>query len=198
MVVLGLRPSISSVLRDLIFRPLPAHQSASAVATELASTRTSPAYLCLCDGDEASMIEKDLLTGAVRTEYDFVVQTNHDVSRHESALPKPLGTSATAEALSAMTKKETANDESWIEESAERMQCMIDFWRERTEAAVGRSSGKGAYLLQAELEGKVRGRPISREWTHFRCVMDPKNCAFTLVERGPPPAPVAQQNGAST
>ncbi|PKS06295.1 hypothetical protein jhhlp_007043 [Lomentospora prolificans] len=194
LVVLGYRPSIASILRDIIFRPRPAHQSAADVAAELASTRTSPAYLCLCDGEQASMIEKDLLSGAVRTDSGFVVQTNHDVSQHESALPKPTEPSATAEALSAMAKKDAPSNESWVEESAERRQCMIDFWRERTDVAIGAGTARErAYVLQTELEKKVRTRPISREWTHFRCVMDPQNGDFTLVERGPPPLPPDQQ-----
>lgn len=181
MVLLGHRESIASTLRKVILRPRPASQSAPSVASEVASMRTTPCYLILCDGQRGSAVEKDFLSGDVRSDAGFVVQTNHDVSVHAAAQDKIAA--PVQEGAEAMAKGEKEGDESWVQESAERMQCMLDFWKERT------AGNDKACLSEEEVVGKMRGGPISREWTHFRCVMDPGRNSIVMLERGPPPKP---------
>lgn len=187
MVLLGLRRSISSLLRGYLLprthagsngslhqraRELPTHEF---IVTE-ASCRDKPlvttaCYLCFSSGQETTVIEKDLVTAKLTSSTDFAIVTNADNST--AAEDK-----ASREAKDAAKKPKTELEE-LIEEAYERRTCAEQNYRnlrlQLTKAAGQLDDNTCAGLPEVQdIIEMVQKYPTTNESTHFAAVMDPQ------------------------
>ncbi|KAM6524609.1 hypothetical protein FALCPG4_010218 [Fusarium falciforme] len=183
LVILGFRPSVSSILRHTLFNQQKTETASSLVenAKQLASVRSAPCYLTLCDGNHAVVIEKDLLTGRLRENDRFIVQTNHD-----SCDATRCGTELRSEPV-------TPHPELWLRDSNDRMDVISDKWSDHcsTEAssddeAVVVDDNKSS-VKQETLREWMMDKRISNGFTHFACIMDPATGRVPWLRRGPAP-----------
>ena len=182
LVLLGLRPSIASILRLTILgsqhskRPsISPLQSFSKTVETLANCRSAPCYLILCDGSQTTVIEKDLETSNTRTSQDFIVHTNHDIRLE--GIPQPSTTILGMEAL--------------VEESEERRDCIQKKWdrhcknyRNGQFSTSIAADAKPPAIGEQTLKSWVKAYPIKNECTHFACIMDQKTAQIRWLERG--------------
>lgn len=108
LVLLGYRPSISSILRQqLLPSQTSSHRAKATTPTlksieqTLPSTSTTAAYLIFSDGDRTITMEKDHHTAMVRSSGSFIVALNHDEAQEasvESCIPNEKAASHTLQA----------------------------------------------------------------------------------------------------
>ncbi|KAJ5919963.1 beta subunit of N-acylethanolamine-hydrolyzing acid amidase-domain-containing protein [Penicillium verhagenii] len=84
-VLLGLRQSISSLLRQCILLPAPEERGKKSmfstladIVTNVPAMATTAAYMIFSDGASTVIMEKDHRTAVVRSSPAFIVATNHD------------------------------------------------------------------------------------------------------------------------
>lgn len=193
MVVLGLRPSISSTLRSYLIpgknldgtsgradvASLPAYE---AVVEEM-SCKTRPltstaCYLCFSSGRETTVVEKDLNTATLRSSSSFVVVTNADAGSGEETNGTHDNDDDDDDAQLHVEAKPAAHDtaspatalEELLEDANERKACA-----ERNYRKLVRRHAKNNILLPAvdDIVEMVQEHPTSNECTHFAAVMDP-------------------------
>ncbi|KAI1075000.1 beta subunit of N-acylethanolamine-hydrolyzing acid amidase-domain-containing protein [Whalleya microplaca] len=211
LVLLGYRRSISSILRSLILDPVKTRPEGDAVqeskssspleeqARNLALVRTSPCYIILCNGEEAAVIEKDYMTGLVRTSTNFIVQTNHDLEKqHSAGTQHPSSTNALAVRSSALQIEE------WLEESSDRRNCLIKKWDRHVKSFRSRMATAARRLAQGtngdisdsaqaskpsisedRLRKWMAASPTTNELTHYAAIMDPVQGTIQWLKRGP-------------
>lgn len=166
-VLLGLRQSISSLLRQCIMpasskKPSfmsairqwcsgrsPSHElkdpTLKDIIAQVPSLPTTAAYLIFCDGKTTVIMEKDHRDAFVRTSESFIVTTNHDQQ------PGSKPTEAVAEekrqhAGLGLISADIPSMTELIEESSERLGCMQKRWDAKVQKEKSRRS------WQAELE----------------------------------------------
>ena len=110
LVLLGYRPSISSILRQqLLPSQTSTHRAKATTATlrsiekTLPSTRTTAACLIFSDGERTIIMEKDNHTATVQSSGAFDVAVNHDEAQEgsvESCIPNLNAVSQTLQAIS--------------------------------------------------------------------------------------------------
>jgi hypothetical protein len=203
MVLLGKRPSISTILRDCLF-PRPATQARKRnklskrkateenqdlhpttlppylptdITTLLPSMRTSVAYLTFCTGTETTILEKDFISANILRSSSFINTTNHDIACESSANPQA------AQSQAAQTQNGThsflnASMAEIVEESISRKMCLRDAWLD-WEREHGAARGVGLEQLKEWMEDY----PVCNEFTHFVCVMDPREGVFRWVKK---------------
>ncbi|KAK5137799.1 hypothetical protein LTR08_007371 [Meristemomyces frigidus] len=127
-------------------------------------------YLCICDGDETTVIEKDLVTARIRSSDDFIVITNND----EDDAVNVGGGTAKEEPPFATALAEI------VLEAKDRKQCAEHNWNNikvvKAKALRLRSPGKEERKLLLDFDDVVtlvQRYPTTNEATHFACVMDP-------------------------
>ncbi|KAF7548518.1 hypothetical protein G7046_g8655 [Stylonectria norvegica] len=209
LVLLGFRPSISSIIRSTIFNPqqwasdspdgIGSSSPLIAQAQKLAAVTSSPCYLTLCDGHHGVIIEKDLIQGRIRTAEQFIVQTNHD-SKDAACFGDSVAWDTATEAL-------PPQNELWLRDSTDRMDVIQSKWTEH-------SSGIAAVVDKAQLQGCtgdsinhekgtqenmeigagavtegalrdwMKDERISNNFTHFACILDPITGKVRWLERG--------------
>ncbi|KAI0810228.1 beta subunit of N-acylethanolamine-hydrolyzing acid amidase-domain-containing protein [Xylaria sp. FL0064] len=197
MVLFGKRRSIGSIVRSFILHPpLPTPEAKGGAgnpiaplvkqAKELTFIPSAPCYLILCDSQEAAVITKDYITGTVRSTRDFIAQTNHDPGEHEVAIAKKQETTP-QERRKLMTS--SFGIEGWVEESADRLQCLQKKW-DRFERSL-RAKRSPGYLPAAPsitertLRKWMSDYPTLNECTHFTCILDPAVGKIRWLIRGP-------------
>ncbi|KAM5373286.1 hypothetical protein ACJZ2D_007115 [Fusarium nematophilum] len=178
LVILGFRPSVSSIIRKTLF----AQQDSSSLveqAKTLAAVRSAPCYLTLCDGSHAVVVEKDLVTGRIREDDRFIVQTNHDSS--EAAR---CGAEARSEPL-------TPHPVLWLRDSSDRMDVIHGKWTLHCqvdgEDAPELVDGEKRAVSEEVLREWMVDERISNGFTHFACIMDPLTGRVPWLRRGPAP-----------
>ncbi|KAF7309515.1 NAAA-beta domain-containing protein [Mycena indigotica] len=158
-LLLGLRPSISSVLRKILLSPSPP-PSLTLLAKTLPSTPSTPCYLTFCAPDGILILEKDLVTAKPRTSSTFIAVTNHD--EHIEAL--------SPDAWRSMLDKDgrpgVHGNDMLLRDSIERKECVMQVWHQR-------SQRQRARLTVQDVVGQLETQPVQNESTHFSCVMDP-------------------------
>ncbi len=181
-VMLGIRPSICSVLRDVLFPdPYTATTRLADFLVTLSSIPSSPCYLFLCNGDQAVVLEKDLIGGEFHAAKDFLVHTNHDTPSDNPA----DNIQYQAEKLKILGM------DILVEDSEDRRACVTKKWK----ALKGRQERKWKESMQegempvvvvreGTLKGWVRAFPTSNETTHYGCILDPKMGTIPFLERG--------------
>jgi hypothetical protein len=207
-VLLGLRPSIASILRDFILphtspqeinfagtngvirsaaRPI---YGQADICTTLPGISTTAGYLIFCTGDETIILEKDRKTAKILTSTDFVAVTNHDVSydtQHDFAQSHVAHTKSKG-TYGGMGMKDI------VDESVDRKQCLVGKWsdwarsqlvkdlrRQRKRRSTVLVEEKGVPLEM--LKRWMLEYPTSNEQTHFVCIMDPRKGDVRWVRR---------------
>ncbi|KAJ6022198.1 beta subunit of N-acylethanolamine-hydrolyzing acid amidase-domain-containing protein [Penicillium herquei] len=143
-VLLGLRQSISSLLRKCILPPSDTKDQSSPYATledivkNVPATPTTAAYLIFSDGTKTVTMEKDHKTAVVRSSSSFIVTTNHDQGPN-SALPEEVAhTKRQNHRGLSLVSSDGQAMEGLIEDSNERRDCIKSKWdnevRERNES----------------------------------------------------------------
>lgn len=211
LVVLGLRPSISSILRSVVFESQKWADNKEGdtspiigYARSISRKPSSPCYLTLCDGKEAVAIDKDLDHGRIKSANQFIVQTNHD-SDHSSCCPADT---------THKDRPEVPHNELWLQDSNDRMSVIKNKWIEHSNNLEGSNE---VYLTQANKNGAcINGPPvgddvdlgaiseetliewmedvhISNNFTHFACILDSTAGKIRWLERGPEPKPATEE-----
>lgn len=177
-MLFGIRPSISSVLRQHFLHPERRQLSINNAVTSIERTRAAPCYIILCSGAETTVVQKDLDDARTRSAVDFIVHTNHDFA-------------PTDQSDQAYTQKESSSIlgmESLVEESEERKDCIQSKWTALTKRQDRKlKEGRGRESLaifEHTLQEWVRAFPIMNECTHFGCIMDPGTGTIRWIERG--------------
>ena len=175
LVLLGLRPSISSILRSYLFRASAEHQvkDLAAISTELAPRHTTAAYLTFSDGVSTITMEKDYKTSITRQSSTFIVATNHD---REEAVSQPKVTTPASTDI-AMTARVAALKD-LLDESKDRMDCISNKWRKEVRK-VNKNSHSESVEDAVAISGNevirwVSAWPTTNETTHYAVVMDPE------------------------
>ncbi|KAH3370814.1 hypothetical protein KXW99_000838 [Aspergillus fumigatus] len=152
LVMLGLRRSISSMLRQYIIvaedprgpwfgrllgvlarrRRRVEKPTLRSICQKVMRTPSTAAYLVLCDGAEAAVVEKDHRTARMESSSSFIVATNNDFLGAE--LPsKDRDTDISFGA--ALTSGEPISMTDFIQDSKERRACMQAHWDKKVAQA---------------------------------------------------------------
>ncbi|KAI2640950.1 beta subunit of N-acylethanolamine-hydrolyzing acid amidase-domain-containing protein [Xylaria nigripes] len=196
LVLLGKRKSIGSIVRSLILRDPQFPEKPDDVAdgqtsrlakqaVGLALIPSAPCYLILCDGEEALVIAKDHIRGTIRTARGFIVQTNHDLDNDGNL-------AAQKEEISPGVQREVITSsfgvEGWVEESAERLQCLQERWdrfvRSKTDDTTGSNVDEPS-ITERRLCRWMSDYPILNECSHFATILDPVTGKIRWLVRGP-------------
>ncbi|KAI8267451.1 Acid ceramidase [Colletotrichum sp. SAR11_239] len=175
LVLLGRRPSISSMLRQVLIPPKPVDvksatdadtSSLIAFANNFIKNPSPSCYLIFSTPQEAVVIQKDYIGGNIKHTYDFIAQANHDTNHtlccgasdfHHKALELEDLSSIPEESL-------------WLSGSAERQNFVHDNWKAHSkrlgaaastiiEDTEGASSGNGSCVALAK---SLRPNPPTR------------------------------------
>ena len=133
LVLLGIKQSIASLLRELI---IPDKQekveavgpkSLAWMRAEIPKQHSTAAYLIFSDGSSTMTIEKDFDTGVVRESKSFIALTNHDLedSAADNAVKSRYNTETTTKAV------RLASMEGFLDESEDRRRCITHKWNSR-------------------------------------------------------------------
>lgn len=197
MVLLGRRQSISSLLRHLLLPQLERKRIISwppftkkgkkktmdyesiikTLAGEEAKSRaitTTACYLCLCNGEETTTIEKDRISAVVRSSTEFIVVTNSD---EEDTSLSPGAVNAEEDAKTAPAIPDASLQEI-VAEARDRTECARNNWN-NLRVAKSKHHPKSidrdlkALCTVDDVIELVQQYPTTNECTHFACVMDP-------------------------
>ncbi|KAK6342931.1 hypothetical protein TWF718_008309 [Orbilia javanica] len=185
LVLLGLRPSVSSQLRSFL---LPRGKKDAPTFEEIlqnfAKTPCTPAYVTLCNGSQAVFIEKDIRRAKMNLSEEFVSGTNHD-THTEAWKPEDYKKFA-------LRNDAVGMDLDLLEDSQHRKGCISRLY-ENSSRPVPKASRKRA---RRKAKGGIgidnvvswcQTWPITNECTHFSCVMDPKEGEISWVKYHPEP-----------
>lgn len=176
-VLLGFRPSISSLLRQMLLPSLYSSPVAGPSATldcierNLPKTRSTAAYLIFSDGNRTMTFEKDHMTAVVKSSDRFIVVCNHDASfDHVSkTIAETLDTRLSALKLTGR--------EDLIEESVDRKKNVTNLWEHSSTRKKSKSkcpSHSSSFVHTKNVIDWMDTYPIRNESTHYGVVMDPK------------------------
>ncbi len=204
LVLLGLRPAISSILRQVL---IPTSNSPSnlkslgstldSIERNLPSMKTTATYLIFSDGDRTVTMEKDNHTAVVRSSTDFIVTTNHDQA--DELRPK---SEIAAQDASGRTLQVTGM-EGIVEDSIIRKEAAIARWEKHSDtakrASKNTSGEQSMFLTPEKVVEWVESYPTANEETHFAVVMDPKEGKVIYARRylKPIKAPRTKQSTSS-
>lgn len=188
LVLLGIRPAISSILRQAI---IPTSGSPSNVRSigrnldsierNLPSMKTTATYLIFSDGDRTVTMEKDNHTAVVRSSKEFIVTTNHDQS--DELRPK---SEIAAQDASGRTLQVTGM-EGIVEDSILRKEVAVGRWEQHLKVAKSASQNgpdsHPVFLTAEKVVEWVESYPTANEETHFAVVMDPKEGKILYARR---------------
>lgn len=163
-VLLGFRPSISSILRSYLLNKGTA--SLQKIEHDLSTRHTTAAYLTFSDGEHGLSLEKDFASAEARhDEEGFLVATNHDVvTRAPDKTPTPG-----AQAAARIAHMEAM--EELIEDSTERADCISGKWRRHCRSQNKGGGRKG--ISDRQVAAWVSDWPTTNETTHYAVVLNP-------------------------
>ena len=188
LVLLGLRPAITSILRQVL---LPTKNSPNNVKSlggtldtierKLPLLKTTATYLILSDGERTVTMEKDNHTAVVRSSRDFIVVTNHDQADESRSKSEIVAQDASGRTL------QVTGMEGIVEDSIMRKKVAVKRWETHLKAAKRASrvgSREQPVLLTArDVFEWVGSYPTANEETHFAVVMDPKEGKMVYARR---------------
>ncbi|KAL9098826.1 MAG: hypothetical protein Q9163_005581 [Psora crenata] len=188
LVLLGFRPSISSLLRQYLL-PSPSMSSyhpirdanLASVVRHLPTTVTTAAYIILCDGENTVVLEKDRANAVVMPSVDFIVATNHDAAEESSARKAP------AMANRNSTTMQLTGMDLLVEESIDRKAAICELQRKtlrrRSRASAKRRDAPPQGIMERDVVRWMNKYPITNEETHFATIMDPKAGKIIWINR---------------
>ncbi|KAJ5735847.1 beta subunit of N-acylethanolamine-hydrolyzing acid amidase-domain-containing protein [Penicillium malachiteum] len=151
-VLLGLRQSISSLLRQYILPPSDTNNQSSPystledIAKNVPGTPTTAAYLIFSDESKTVTMEKDHRTAVVRSSSSFIVTTNHDQGPNSASPEEVAQTKRQNHRGLSLVSSDGQAMEDLIEDSNERRDCIKEKWdnevQERNESRNNRISAK--------------------------------------------------------
>ena len=184
LVLLGIRPSISSLLRDFLLSSSersrasrPARPALAWIERQMPSRVTTAAYLIFSDGKRTVIMEKDHRTAIVRSDKNFIAITNHDEAE-ELAPHEWSEVQSRAHAALQMTGMEGL-----IEDSKSRKECAVKMWKKSA-----RPSEDGRAVKQGKVVRWIQKYPVTNEETHYSVVMDPTEGNVSFSKRYTNPA----------
>lgn len=133
-VLLGLRQSISSLVRQCILPPetqdgTSMFSTLADITANVPQLATTAAYLIFSDGATTVTMEKDHRTAVVRSSSSFIVTTNHDQGS-DSASPKEVADSKRDSHVGlSLVSPDIQTMASLIDDSNERHECMEMKWK---------------------------------------------------------------------
>ena len=191
LILLGIRQSISSLLRNCLLPPAytdPTHNSLSAGLAKIEEVfpaiTTTAAYIILSDGSKTVVLEKDRVTATKHSSNEFVVATNHDAMEevNESQVTNNVSKHNAVLIASGM--------DGLVEESIERKKVVCNLWKEsqKQRGKSKRTTGGTIGISTQDLIRWLNTYPITNEETHFATIMDAKTGQFTWIRqyRTPP------------
>ena len=191
MVLLGMRPSISCILRSFLLPQreenwlswLPFVNKSEMITldyseivkkiggeTERSRPMTTTAcYLCFCNGKRTTVIEKDRISAKVHSGTEFTIVTNSDDHSTTVLDEERTDHKSFAGALAEI-----------VGEAKDRQECAQHNWNNMR---VEKSKRTGLHILSEDdilslmevddVIEMVQKYPTTNECTHFACVMDP-------------------------
>ncbi|KAL8671356.1 MAG: hypothetical protein Q9168_004138 [Polycauliona sp. 1 TL-2023] len=178
LVLFGLRPSISEVLRGVLMPvdggPVMGLEELERKVRGMASTA---AYLVFCDGQRTLTMEKDYGSAIVNSASDFIVVTNHDRAQElapndsSPAGDEPKGNAALQGVFEDMSMNAI------VAESSARKQCLVRMWEKESTKAT--RTDKSALVKTQKVAKWVDTYPITDALTHYAVIMDPSKGVFT-------------------
>ncbi|KAI8211382.1 Acid ceramidase [Colletotrichum sp. SAR 10_86] len=214
LVLLGRRPSISSMLRQVLIPPKPVDVKSGkdadisnlvAFATDFIKNPSPSCYLIFSTPQEAVVIQKDYIGGNIKHTYDFIAQANHDTNHTLCCGASDFH----HKALELEDSSSIPEDSLWLSGSAERQNFVHDNWkahRKRLEAtsstdvdtAEGQSGNGSCIALAKSLQpnSQTRGvtksvlkrwmmsEPVFNDFTHFATAMDPLSGDVVFLKKG--------------
>lgn len=178
LVLLGRRPSISSILRQCLLpmneKDLYFSQELESIERCIPSMKTTAAYLIFSNGQRTITMEKDYKTADVQSSKEFIVTTNHDAVEEAKSEPaKQISDGNTSTQVQRATGMEVL-----VEESTDRKACMANFYEKAmTRLSSRKRSKSSAYdtcVTPDQVIKWMNTYPITNEETHFATVMDPQ------------------------
>jgi beta subunit of N-acylethanolamine-hydrolyzing acid amidase len=152
LVLLGLRPSISSILRSCLFGNDSDWSQNPRTLDEILNTvpqkHTTAAYLIFCDGALGISMEKDFRTAVVHQARNFIVTTNNDLDYHagrRESIPPNTHTAALQELL---------------DESEDRRDCVVQKWQTKLRREWRRRQRIAEHYRDAASEGTLRRQSL--------------------------------------
>ena len=187
MVLLGFRPSISSLLRRYLFSSSSSPYDPSRTSTlesilrHLPGTTTTAAYIILCDGDQTLILEKDRATARTLSSADFVVVTNHDVSEESH------GSTSSSSSNRQDPSPQLTGMDVLIEENMSRKGTVCNLWekassRSKRSKSTMANTSSGS-VTTSDVIDWMKTYPINNEETHFATIMDPKSGRIVWTQR---------------
>jgi hypothetical protein len=175
LVLLGLRASISSILRSYLYTEKEEDhvKDLATISQELASKHTTAAYLTFSDGDSTITMEKDFCSAITRQSSTFIAATNHDLDDRLSQ-----ANTLTPAGEHVETTARMAGLQELLDESQDRLDCINRKWKAVVKSHHRRSrttTEDGVSIPELEVIKWVSAWPTTNESTHFAVVMDPKN-----------------------
>ncbi|KAF5494688.1 Acid ceramidase [Colletotrichum siamense] len=214
LVLLGRRPPISSMLRQVLLPPKPVDvksakdtdtSSLIAFATDFMKNPSPSCYLIFSTPQEAVVIQKDYIGGNIKHTYDFIAQANHDTNHTLCCGASEFH----HKALELEDSSSIPEDSLWLSGSAERQNFIHDNWKthsKRLEAtastdvdtAEGQSGNGSCIALAKSLQPNSRTRgvtksvlkrwmmsePVFNDFTHFATAMDPLSGDVVFLKKG--------------
>jgi hypothetical protein len=176
LVVVGLRPSISSSLRHHFLSAQDV--SLSELASKISTTPSTAAYITLSNGDRTIVMEKDHNSAQIRESSDFISVTNHDLALEAQEIDKvlPLNDKAT------MTLPFAPSLQEFVTESRQRKNRLHTLWARETTKR-GSNTKRLKVVKKSSIIKWLETDPIRNECTHFALVMDPKLGSVLYLKR---------------
>ncbi|KAJ5851330.1 uncharacterized protein N7529_010715 [Penicillium soppii] len=157
LVLLGLRQSITSFLRQLLIPTativrdgLSNTSTIDEIIAKVPAIRSTAAYLIFCDGSKTVAMEKDYRTAVIRSSNSFIITTNHDQD------PSPATTEAIAKdtgyaGLRSGSDMQTMAD--LIDESKERQASMQSKWDRRMKQGASQRGIRNRRVTESSQSG---------------------------------------------
>lgn len=210
LMLLGYRPSISSILRSYIipsthrnFFTRKVHSTTSSLPSletltkEFPSVPSAAAYVIASDGKNTTVFEKDRTTATIRSSPSFIIATNHDESMEPAILeraaqnnsqdhhPEVQPGAAVAFELKLGGSSDAPDLLDLLYESVDRSSCVAEKWKaERKFRHRNRGAAGGeAWVRSEKMIQWLQEYPTTNEMTHFACVMDPAQGRILWVRR---------------
>lgn len=179
LVLLGIRPSVSSLLRRCLLPPKsPSRRTPQTLSTlesierHMPTIMTTAAYLIFNDGQRTMTMEKDRESATCKSASDLITVTNHDEAEEQA--PEEL---SEAQSKSHATLQITGMD-GLVEDSIYRKDCAMQLWKK---SAKGSQDEKNVPLQK--VVKWLDSYPITNEETHYAALMDPVEGKIIWLKR---------------
>ena len=175
LVLLGLRRSVSSVLRQALFKSK--DKSVTELAESIRNLPSTASYFIFCDGQKTVTMEKDHRSAVVTSANDFIVVLNNDVA--DESNPEKF--------------QENVQDNAALEVaglldilSIERKACVKELW---TEAIAERKrnhrirKNEPVHVTKSKVIEWMMDPDIANHETHYGVIMDPTEGEIVWLQR---------------